>query len=101
VWWSFYPVLQGTIPKYSSVIEADDWIDSTSEAPRAFQAAEQQPGNFRTAQISLALRDPQRYSGKYVWEASCIAYGTSQSERRDIIVQLDARTGAVLGSIAR
>jgi len=101
VWWNFYPVLQSAIPKYSSVIEADNWVDSTSVAPRAFQAAAQQSGNFRVNEISLTLRDPQRYSGKYVWEGFCIAYGASPSERRDITVQFDARTGEVAGSVAR
>ena len=101
VWWNFYPVLQSAIPKYSSVIEGDDWADSTSVAPRAFQAVAQQSGNFRVSEISLSLRDPQRYTGKYVWEGYCIAYGASPSERRDITVQFDARTGEVVGSVAR
>jgi hypothetical protein len=101
VWWNFYPVLQGAIPKYSSVIETDDWIDSTLVAPLAAHAAEQQFGRNQAYEISLALRDPQRYSGKYVWEASYIPYGAPMSERHTIIVQLDARSGAILETIAR
>jgi hypothetical protein len=96
VWWNFYPVLQGAIPKYSAVLESDDWIDSTAVASRAFETAKEQLEGFRIREISLALRDPTRYGGKFVWEASCIAYGASLSERRDITLHFDHHTGETL-----
>lgn len=95
VWWDFYPVMQNAIPKYSSVLTSDDWIDSTGVAPRAFQAIQKQLGASHLGHISLALCDPTRYSGNFVWRA--ISYGESLPKRRDITVHLDWRTGAVLG----
>jgi hypothetical protein len=73
VWWNFYPVLQGAIRKYSAVLESDDWIDSTTVAPRAFQTVQQQLADYRVYDISLVLYDPGRYSGNFVWEAHCIS----------------------------
>jgi len=94
VWWDFYPVMQNAIPKYSSVLDSGDWIDSTEVAPRAFHAIQKQLGASHLGQISLALCDPTRYNGNFVWRA--ISYGESVPKRRDITVHLDWRTGAVL-----
>lgn len=94
VWWDFYPVMQNAIPKYSSVLTSDDWIDSTEVTPRAFQVMQEQLGELPLGYISLALCDPARYSGNFVWRA--ISCGTSSPKRRDITVHLHWRTGAVL-----
>jgi hypothetical protein len=91
-------VLQGAIPKYSAVLE---FADSTVVAPRALEALEKEKGQSRVCAISLALRDPKRYSGNFVWEAYGILFGESRSERRDIPVQLDARSGQVVGKTER
>lgn len=97
IWWSFYPVLQGAIPKYSSVLRADDtWLDSTEIAPRAFAELRKQSDGFLVHSEWLALRDPKRYAEKFVWEASCICYRSAAPERRHANIQLDPRTGEVL-----
>lgn len=85
IWWDYYPVPQAVIPKYSAVLEFDDWADSTLVAPRALEALEREKDQSRVWAISLALRDPKRYSGNFVWEAHGILFGESRSERRDII----------------
>ncbi len=99
VWWDFYPVMQNAIPKYSSVLNSDDWIDSTEVAPRAFQEIQEQLGASHLLHVSLALCDPTRYRGNFVWRA--ISYGESLPKRRDITVHLDRRTGALLGEAPR
>src|ERR1019366_8164073 len=97
VWWDFYPVMQGTIPKYSPpVLDSNDWIDSTEVAFAAFQAIKQQLGNFRAYNISIQLSASSEQSGSPVWHAGSLCYGKTLSERRDISVKLDGRTGAVL-----
>jgi len=96
LWWSFYSVPQGGIPKYSSVLAIDDsWLDSTEIAPRAFAGVRERLNGLRADQIWLAIRDPQRYSGNFVWEANAIAY-RGPAERREITVQLDRKTGDIL-----
>jgi hypothetical protein len=97
VWWDFHPVMQNAIPKYSSVFNSGDWIDSTAVAPRAFQVIEKQLGALHIGSVSLALCDPSRYSGNFVWRAVCT--GESSSKRRDITVYLNCQTGAVLGEV--
>jgi hypothetical protein len=101
VWWDFYPVTQNATPKYSSVLTSDEWVDSTEIAPRAFEAIKKQLSASHLHYIGLALCDPQRYSGNFVWRASCISYGESLPQRRDITVYLDFRTGTVLGEEVR
>jgi hypothetical protein len=100
VWWSFYPVLQGALPKYSAILDSDEWIDSTAVAPQALQAA-QQPGEDRAYEISLVLRDPQRYAGNFVWEATCMSHGDSPSDRRQVVMQFDRRTGKLKETVVR
>lgn len=94
--WNYYAVPQGGVPKYSAVFEGDNWIDSTEIAERAFAAVERHLDGFRISHIWLALHDRKRYSGKFIWEAQCIALGKAPSERRDINVQLDPITGEIL-----
>lgn len=97
VWWDFYPVMQNAIPKYSSVLSSDDWIDSTEAARSAFQEIQKQLGAPHLGHVSLALCDPTRYSGRFVWRA--ISCGDSLPKRRDITVYVDSRTGAVVGEV--
>jgi hypothetical protein len=52
-------------------------------------------------EIVVALRDPTRYTGAFVWEATCMTYAGKKSKRRDVIVQLDRQTGEVLGTAVR
>ena len=94
--WNYFAVPQGGIPKYSSVLEADNWIDSTEIALRSFTALEKQLEGSRISQISISLHDPKRYTGDFVWEAHCIAFGDSPSNRRDIRVQFHPVTGEFL-----
>ncbi|HEX7961946.1 MAG TPA: hypothetical protein VF493_18645, partial [Terriglobales bacterium] len=96
IYWSYYRVSQGGIPKYSAVLENDNWIDSTDIAQRAFAAVEQQVAGLRIAEVWLSLWNPERYSGRFVWEAKCMAFGKSPSERRDISVKLNPVTGEFL-----
>jgi hypothetical protein len=94
--WNTFAVPQGGVPKYSSVLEADNWIDSTQVAQRGFTAVEEQLQGWRMTQIWITLHDPKRYSGNFVWEAHCIAIGDSLSNRRDIRVQFHPVTGEFL-----
>lgn len=92
IWWDFYHVPQNAYPKYSAVLESDDWIDSTAVVPRATQLIEQLAGE-RKRHTSFALRDVRRYSGNFMWEANAITYGKTMSDRSDIAVRFDAFTG--------
>jgi hypothetical protein len=94
--WNSMPVMQGAIPKYTAVLAADDWIDSTEIAPRAFKEIERLADGLHVAHIFVSLHDPKRYEGNFCWEAHCIATGESPSERRDIRLQFDPRTGHLL-----
>ncbi len=100
VWWGTYSVLQGVIPKYSASVAADDWLDSTAVAPRALQAARSDL-HGAAAEIVLALRDPTRYTGAFVWEATCMTYAGKKARRRDVVVQLDRHTGEAVASTVR
>ena len=94
VWWDYYPVMQNAIPKYSSALNSEDWLDSADVAPSAFQALKEQLGTSKLDQVSLALCDPTRYSGNFVWRA--ISYCGSLPKERNVTVHLDWRSGAVL-----
>ena len=100
VWWGTYTVLPGAIPKYSASVASDDWLDSTELAPRAVEAA--RPDLSRAAdKMVLALRDPTRYTGAFVWEATFMTFAGKKARRRDLVVQLDRHTGAALGKTVR
>jgi len=101
LWWDFHSVSSGSIPKYDSVLESDDWIDSTKVASRGFEQVRKHLGDFRPFYISLGLRDPKRYSGVFLWELQCFSQGPTSTVRRDITVQLDPRTGEVVGTTIR
>ena len=100
--------------KYKNGIElvTGQWVDSTVIAPRVLHAIRQQLSGYRIVQILLSLidpnmphRNPKGFPGPFgldlAWEAECITQGEYQCDRRDIIVQVDPRTGEVLGSITR
>ncbi len=112
VWWSYFPSIED--PKYKDGIElvSGQWVDSTVVVPRALQAIQQQLSGYRIGQVLLSLldpnmphRNPKGFPGPFgldfVWEAHCISQGEYQRDRRDIIVQLDPKTGEVLGSVTR
>jgi hypothetical protein len=96
--WNSMSVMQGAIPKYNAVLATEDWIDSTEVAPRAFAEIERLADGLHVAHIFLSLHDPKRYEGNFCWEAHCMAIGDSPSERRDIRLQFDPRTGQLVGA---
>ena len=100
VWWGASTVLPGAIPKYSASVDSEDWLDSTTAAPRAVAAARLDLGGAPD-DITLALRDRARYTGAFVWEATCLRYARKKARGRDVVVQIDRVTGGVLGRTVR
>jgi hypothetical protein len=112
VWWSYFKAIEGSDYEYGTAIESGGWADSTVIAPRALQNIEHQLNGYRIGQVLLSLlnpnlrhRNPKAFPGPFgldfIWEAECISLGEYRGDRRDIVVQLDPKTGEVLGSITR
>ncbi len=93
VWWTLYPVVQHTSPKYSASVAVDDWSDSPRIAPLALAAAQAQIGAPHDLDLMLTLDDPSRYQGHFVWTAWCTARDGAVSGIRPIAVRLDRHTG--------
>ncbi len=93
IWWTLYPVVQQTSPKYSASVAVDDWSDSPRIAPLALAAAQEQIGAPHDLDLMLTLDDPSRYQGHFVWTAWCTARDGAVSGIRPIAVRLDRHTG--------